>query len=338
MVYQPGPEILIMIQRIFILSILVMMLFPVTDVPAAALTFRDKMGRTVTVQTPVKRAVLYETYELLPVTGAWDRVAGLSRYAFENDLLLAVKPDLARLLPSAGSAMDLNAEALLRLKPDVVITWSINPNAVRFLESKGLTVIAVYPESIPELYEVMRLQGRLFGREKKIDSAIARMEEMFSLIRKRVATVPPTARKKALYLSGKPTTVSGKVGINQDLFTLIGLKNGGNEINQRSAEVSLEQIAAWNPDLIYIWGSARYSAVDLLKNPQWRHIKAVKERGVRKAPKWGTWSPRLAPIALWMASRAYPERFKDIDITKTIDRFYRDVYGIPYAKVTQIER
>jgi iron complex transport system substrate-binding protein len=45
----------------------------------------------------------------------------------------------------------------------------------------------------------------------------------------------------------------------------------------------------------------------------------------------------LAPITLWMAATAYPERFKDIDLNKTIDKFYRDVYGIPYSKVTQIE-
>ena len=320
-----------------IILIIVMTLLPVFPATAARLVYRDKIGRRVTIQTPVKRAVLYETYELLPVTGAWSQVAGISSYAHDNDLLLAIKPDFAKTIPSVGSAMDTNAESLLKLKPDLVLTWTVNPQIVRFLEQKGLTVIAVYPESLSELYEVMRLQGRLFGREKSVEKAIARMEEMFNLIRSRVASIPPAARKKALYLTGKQTRVNGRIGITHDLFTMMGLENGAQELGERSADVSLEKIIAWNPELIFIWGSARYTAADLIKNPQWRHIKAVKQLDVHKAPKWGTWSPRLAPIALWMAATAYPERFKDIDVSKTIDKFYRDVYGIPYAKVTQIE-
>ena len=34
--------------------------------------------------------------------------------------------------------------------------------------------------------------------------------------------------------------------------------------------------------------------------------------------------------------KAYPERFRDVSIDKTIDGFYRKVYGIPYGKVTRI--
>jgi iron complex transport system substrate-binding protein len=314
-----------------------LILVPAFATPAAAFTYRDKMGRTVTVTTPVKRAVLYETYELLPITGAWNQVAGLSRYAHSNDLLLAINGTRLRRIPDAGSAMDTNGELLLKLKPDVVLTWTVNPAAVRFLEHKGLTVIAVYPESINELYGVMRMQGRLFGQEKRVEAAIVRMEGLFSLIRKRVAGIPPSQRKTALYLTGKQTRANGRIGVTNDLFNLMGLKNAGNEINQRSCEVPLERIISWNPDLVFIWGNARYSAADLKGNPQWRHIKAVRNGAVFKEPKWGTWSPRLAPIALWMASRAYPERFRDIDIDKTIDRFYRDLYGIPYARVRQIE-
>ena len=313
-------------------------MLPALSASAASLTYKDKMGRTVTVQIPVRRAVLYETYELLPITGTWSQVAGISRYAYDNDLLLALKPDLLRRIPAVGSAMDTNAEVLLKLKPDVVLTWVVDPQVVRFLEQKGLPVIAVYPESVPELYDVMRMEGRLFGREKKVETAIARMEEIFSLIRSRTAGIPTARRKKALYLTGKPTKVNGRIGVTNDLFTMMGLDNCGREINERSAEVSLERIISWNPDLIFIWGSARYSAADLMNNPQWRYIKAIRNRDVHREPRWGTWSPRLAPIALWMAATAYPERFRDINVTKTIDKFYRDVYGIPYAKVTQIER
>lgn len=323
-----------------LLATLLILLFlcgPLSEARAGLLSYRDKMGRTVSIRTPVRRAVLFETYELLPVTGAWDRVAGLSRYAFDNDLLRAANPAALRAIPNAGNAMDSNAEALLRLKPDLVLTWSVNPDGVSFLERKGLTVIAVYPESISELYGVMRLQGRLFGRERQVEAAIARMEEIFTLICKRVAGIPPSRRKRAIFLTGKQTRVNGRIGVTHDLFRLMGLENGAAGIDERSREVPLELIISWNPDLIFIWGSARYRVADLTGNSQWRHIRAVKSGMVFKEPKWGTWSPRLAPIALWMAAKAYPERFRDVNIDETIDRFYRQVYGIPYAGVRRIE-
>jgi len=318
--------------------ILIILCLPLTalDAAAATITWRDKTGTDVTVRVPVRRAVLYETYELLPVTDAWDRVAGISRFALENDLLRAVKPDFSRAINSAGSAMDVNAEALFRLRPDVIITWSSNPKAVAFLRARGLPVIAVYPESIAELYDVMRLQGRLFGKERKVEAAIKEMERIFSLIRSRTASITANGRRRAVWIGSKPTTAAGRVGVTNDLFRIINLENAAGSIAGRTADVPLERIAAWNPELVFIWGNARYGMADILGNPQWRHVRAVRKRAVFKAPRWSIWSPRIAPIALWMASKAYPERFRDVNIDKVIDDFYRKVYGIPYGKVARI--
>ncbi len=301
-------------------------------------TYKDKLERTVTVEIPVKRAVLLTGADLLPVTGAWHQVAGISRGGREdNDLLAAVKPDIAQSIPSVGTHSNINVEALLQLKPDIVLSWSSNPEIINYLDKKGVKVIAVFPESIAELYEVMRMQGKVFGSEAKVETAIARMDEVFALIRKRVAAIPADQRKKAIWITGKPTNVAGRLCIYNDLIDVIGQHNLGREFQQHSTNVSLERIAAWNPDVIYIWGRARYSAQSVIDSPQWRHITAVKERQVFKAPKWDTWSPRLAPLALWLAVAAYPEQFKGIDVTNLIDKFYLDVYNISYSKVRQIE-
>jgi iron complex transport system substrate-binding protein len=304
---------------------------------AAAITYTDKLGRTVAINVPVKRAVLFETYELSTGLGVWDRIAGISRYAHENDLVLALKPDIAKTIPSAGSGGDINIEALLKIKPDLVITWTFKPETVKFMEEKGLKVIAVYPESLQELYEVMRLQGRLFNKEKKVESIIAQMEKIFASIRNRVSKIPKERRKKVIWLGGKPTTVTGGIGVNNDMFSLINGINPASSIRERSVDVSIEQIIAWNPDIIFIWGSAKYGAADIIGNPQWRHVSAAKNSRVYKTPKWSTWSPRLAIIALWMAAKTYPEYFRDVNLEKTAEDFYRSVYGISYRSVERIE-
>jgi iron complex transport system substrate-binding protein len=288
--------------------------------------YRDKLGRTVTVPVPVKRAVLLISYELIPVLGVWDRVAGVGRWAYDNDLIRQAKPDIRATIPSVGSGTDVNMEALIKLAPDVVVTWTFKPELVRFMEERGLHVIAIYPESLAELYDVMRLHGKLFQREARMEEAIGEMERIFRMIRERVGHMPEGRRKKVLYT--KPTSVSGGIGITNEMITLIGAHNPASTLRQRNVEVPMERIIAWNPDVIVIWGNARYGASDLTSDPQWRLLPAVRNGRVYKAPEWSTWSPRLAPFALWMAAMTYPEYFKDVDMDKVVDEFHRKVFGV----------
>jgi len=309
----------------------------VSEGKAETITCKDKLGRTVTVSVPVKRAVFLLTYELIPALGIWDKVVGIGRWAYDNDLMKAVRPDIKRSVPSAGTGSDLNIEALLKLKPDLVITWTYKLENTKFMEEKGLKVIAVYPESLQELYDSMKLHGKLFRKERRTDKVIMQMEKIFGTIRERVSGIPPEKRKKVLWLYGKPTTVACRKGVPNDIFGLTGGMNPAASINQREADIPMERIMAWNPDVIFIWGNATYSAEDILSSQQWRYIKAAREGRVYKAPEWSTWSPRLAPIALWMAMKTYPEYFRDVNFEKITDDFYRKVFGIPYGKVNKIE-
>ena len=319
------------------LSLVLLLLAISWTAQAATITCRDKLGRTVSVNTPVKRVVFFITYELIPALDIWERVVGVGIWAYDNDLMRATKPNIANILPSTGCGTDINIEALLKLKPDLVITWTFKPETISFMEKNGLKVIAIYPESLFELYDVMRLHGRLFGKEKRMEYCISEMENIFKIIKERVSRIPDHKRKKVLWLGGKPTTVSCGVGITNDVFKLIRAINPASSIPQGNADVPMERIIAWNPDVVFIWGNASYGVQSILRSPQWRFIRAVKEGRVYKAPQWSTWAPRLALIALWMAMKTYPEYFRDINFERIIDDFYRKVFGIPYRMVEKIE-
>jgi iron complex transport system substrate-binding protein len=296
--------------------------------PTGSIIYKDKLGKEVAVSLPVRRAVFLVAYELVPVLGVWDRVVGVARWVYDNDLVTQSKPDI-RSIPSVGSGSDVNIETLLRLKPDLVVTWTFKPEQVRFMEQRGFPVVGVYPDSIAELYDVMRFLGRAFQREDRMDRAIGEMEALFRLVGERVSRIPEAQRKRVLYIGSKPTTASGQVGVTNDMIALIGARNPASVLQQRNADVPLEKIIAWDPDVIIIWGNAHYDASDLTNDPRWRLIPAVRKGQVYKAPEWSTWSPRLAPYALWMAAITYPEQFKDIAADKVVNEFHRKVFGVP---------
>jgi iron complex transport system substrate-binding protein len=324
----------------FLICFSVFWVMQTAPLDAADITYTDKMGRLVTIPVPVKRAVIFQTSELIPVLGIWDNVVGIGKYAYESDLLSAAKPDIEQTIPSAsaGSGGDINIEVLLKVNPDLIVTWSYYPEQVKFMQAKGLRVIALYIDSISEMYSVMRLHGKMFERERKVSSSISRMERIFNLIRRRTAMIPSRERKKVLWLYGRPTQVSGSPDLPVAIIRLIGGTNAADTtIGERTADVSMEQIIAWDPDVIFIWGHAKYEAQEILDNSQWRNVKAVKNGKVFKAPKWSTWSPRIAPMALWMAKKTYPDRYDDIDLDQTTDEFMKNVFGVPYAKMMRFD-
>lgn len=295
--------------------------------PARAFTFQDTEGRRVEICAPPQRVVFLSLYELIPVFGIWDRAVGINRWAYDSEILKSFAR--TREIPSVGTAESVNVEALLSLHPDLVITWSFKPEVGAFLTARGLKVISVYPESLDQLYAIIDLYGTLFGKEARAREIREEMERSFAETASKVSDIPPEKRRKVLWLWQKPTTVTGGIGLQEGLIRLICAVNPAEGINAKYQDVSMEWIVAWNPDVIFIWGNARYGPEDLAAKPQWKALKAVREGRVYKAPALSSWSPAIAGMALWMACKTYPERFDRTDVRNRILQFHKKCFGIP---------
>ncbi len=302
---------------------------------AAPYSFIDKRGKRITVDVPVKRAVIIITYELIPALNIWDQVVGVSIWAKRHcdiyRFFITKYPQLEKV--AVGQGTSINIETLIKLNPDIVITWTYNLQAIKFMESKNIKVFAIYPDSLSEFYQVLKVHGKLFGKEKRTRCIIEEMNKIFDLIKRRISKIPYLERKKVIHLGGKPTTVSAKYGVTSDLIKIIGGINPADNIKKRNIEVSVERILLWNPDVIFIWGNAGYGPDWIMNNTQWSFVKAVKKHQVFKLPKWSTWSPRATLIALYMAKKVYPKYFKDVNFEKIADDFYKKVFGISYFEV-----
>ena len=308
-------------------------LFFSSNLYAKAIYVKDKLERKVKIDIPVKRAIVVITYELIPALNIWDQVTGISRWAErECDLIKAIfhkYPDLKK--PTVGTGTDINIEAIVKLDPDLVITWAYSPECIKFLERRSVRTIAIWPESLGEFYDVLRFYGKLFGKEKRAEKVIEEIEKMLQIIKERVRGIKN--KKSVIYLSGRQTRVGGGKGIMNDMIRICGAINPAAEIKKDTYDVSIEKIIEWDPDCIFIWGYAGYSEKDIIESSQWKYIEAIKNKHVYKTPKWSTWSPRIAPIALWMAMKIYPERFSDIDYKRLTNAFYKKIFGISYKEV-----
>ena len=118
----------------------------------------------------------------------------------------------------------------------------------------------------------------------------------------------------------------------------VGALNAANEIpaENKNAAITMEQVYAWNPDVIILTNFTPTKPEDLYNNTvgsdDWSSVKAVQDKRVYKMPMgtYRSYTPSVdTPMVLeWMAQVVYPDLFSDYDIDADVKAYYQDVFGV----------
>lgn len=140
---------------------IVSVLLAVAGSAAAQPSVRDDYGRMVTLPAPAARVVSLSPHltELVYAAGAGATLVGAVEY---SDY-----PPQALALPRVGSDAGIDLEAVLALRPDLIVAW---PNAgslraIERLEGLGLEVFRSEPRSLEDIPHTLERLGRLAGTE-----------------------------------------------------------------------------------------------------------------------------------------------------------------------------
>jgi len=251
--------------------------------PAAGPAVTDDAGRRVTLAAPARRVVslLPSFTEILFAIGAGDRLVGRTTWCDYPPAALAV--------PSVGDGMPPNVEAVAARRPDLVVVYRSGPNvtAAQQLERLGVQTVLFDLNRLEELGSVARRLGVLTGRTAAGDSLARAMDSL--------AAQPPIPgpRSLAFIVWDNPPIVIGAGSFLDRLAGLAGARNVFHDIATPSAQVSIETIAARNPDFIAVLSDTgappRYA-----DRPEWRVVPAVRQRRFLLLPGrlFGRPSPR----------------------------------------------
>jgi iron complex transport system substrate-binding protein len=106
--------------------------------------------------------------------------------------------------------------------------------------------------------------------------------------------------------------------------------------------VNLEQIAAWNPDVVFVvsyFVPVNDVVAQLKADPQWQLLDAVKNDKLigfaADTYSWDQPDPRWSLGLLWVASTLHPDLFPGFDILTEAKTFYQDLYGMDDADFEQ---
>lgn len=203
--------------------------------------------------------------ELLFAIGAGDRLVGRTAWCDY--------PPAARAVPSVGDGMPPNVEAVAARKPDLVVLYNSGPNvtAAGQLARLGIPGVLLDLNRLEDLAPAARALGRLTGREAAAESLAAAMDSLAA------RPPPPPFTSIVFVVWDNPPIIIGRGSYLHQLAALAGARNVFDDVTVPSAQVSLETIAARNPEWVAVLSDSAAPPAFAARR-EWRAVRAVRDR------------------------------------------------------------
>jgi iron complex transport system substrate-binding protein len=309
-----------------------------TSRSARAATVVDGAGRAVPVPARVERvfpagppAAIF-LYTLAPeILLGWPR----ANRAEEREFLLpdvGGRPEVGRITGRGNTA---NLETVLALKPDLILdVGSVNPTFVsladRVQQQTGIPY-ALLDGRFDALAQAYRTLGALIGRPAQGEDFARYTDDTMKTITGRTAAVPTGSRPRVYYARGPRGLETGLGGsINVETIEMLA-QNVAGGTRGGLANVSIEQVLLWNPDVIITIDQD--FAANVRSDPAWAPVKAVRDGRVHLSPKlpfgWVDFPPSVNRLIglKWLAKILYPDAFPE-DLRALTRDFYTRFYHV----------
>ena len=298
----------------------------VTDATGRALSAPEKVARVFPAGPPA--AILL--YTLAPdLLLGWPRANRPEECAYMLPDV-CTRPEVGRITGRGNTA---NLESVLALKPDLILDVGSTSTtfvslAERVQQQTGIPYALLDGrfDAIPATY---RKLGELIGRRDKAEEFARYADDTLKTIDGRTAAIAPSNRPRVYYARGPRGLITGLGGsINVETIELLAQNvAGGNEGGL--ANVSIEQVLLWNPDVIITIDQD--FAASVYGDPSWASVNAVRNGRVHLSPKmpfgWVDFPPSVNRLIglWWLANILYPDRFHE-DMRALTRDFYTMFY------------
>ena len=187
--------------------------------------------------------------EMLYALGLGDRVVGVTSFCHY--------PPEAATKPKIGNYLRPDVEAIVALRPDVVLAEKSMLRGPVQLPALRLNVVEVDDSTIAGIYGSILQIGRLAGVGRRAETLCASMRNELERIRRVTSTLP---RRRMLFLVGRtPERIEDLIAAGRSSYLTEVIKiAGGENIFQDSpvayAKVPVEEVLARKPEVIVDMG------------------------------------------------------------------------------------
>ena len=234
-----------------------------TAIAQATISVQDGTGQTVTIPHEIRKVVTLTPHaaELAYSAGAGSKLVGVTQ---ESDY-----PEPVKSLPKIGSYVQINLEAIIKLKPDLVIAWQDGGQAplIQALRQAGIPVFMSHPLAPQDIATEIHALGVLNGTPN-----IAKQNTApFRLYLQTLAQSPKTPAVNSVFLVGyNPIYAISNNSFLGKMLQMCGANNVFGHIQQPAFTLNPEALLQQPIQVAFISGKSE------LKQWQGFYSKAAK--------------------------------------------------------------
>lgn len=303
--------------------------------------FTDSCGREVELPATIDRiAPSGHTAQQVLLTIAPEKMVGLSQ-SLNDDQLKIFGKDFAD-YPVFGTVLgatdNLNREAIAEAAPQVIIDTGeykkgIEEDLDALQEQVGIPCVFVETK-LSDYGEGYKKLGELLGVESRGNEIGDYLQNAYDEVVAVMNTIPENERARMAYIVGdtglnaiaKGSFQGQVVDLVADNVVVSDNPSGKGDGN----EISLEQMAIWNPDVLVFQKADVYNSVGT--DATWGTIAGIANDDYYLCPSdpwcWLNNPPTVNQMMglQWLPRLLYPDKFDDsiADVTKS---YYKTLYG-----------
>jgi iron complex transport system substrate-binding protein len=312
------------------------------DSAPASIRVADFRSKEVSISRPAQRIVCLIESALtgLYMLHAGDKIIGIpaSVYNESTKKYYAILDQriASHQIPSPGNWDYVNIESVLSLRPDLVIIWASQTDAIASLEERGIPVYGVFMNRFYDVSKELRDFGILTGTQSRADSLIQFTEQEIALFQKQLPKKKIKPKVYFMWAQG-PLETSGRESTVEELLTMSGAVNSCSA-PQEHLIAHMEDVLRWNPDVIIQWHDPARKPQDIMEMDGWKNISAVRNGRVFQLPSaflCDFWTLKYLIAAKYTASWCYPHDFSGINMAAEQERLLSFLYGDKGAELLQ---
>lgn len=308
-------------------------------------TITDLSGKQVEIPSAedIRKVIIVSpplTATYLNVVKDPSRLIGLHPGCIRNmnpDLLPMVLPNRENIHTEFLKGFTSNTEEVLKMAPDIILIYGDFQR--EGLENIDIPVVDFFMEdSQNEVWSVKidELMREIFGAPKD-DALQKEWDAANKIVSEALDKVPEDQRKTAIMINTNNKEMFSVRGGNyygDDWLKKTGLRNLAGEMQGDNIPVTMEQIYAWNPDVVYDFGGsdADFYLSGGIEGQDWSMTKAFQEKAVYDMPKgmfnWGAPNADSPLTLIWMTMKNYPDTIEKDFFHQYMKDFYKRRYQI----------
>ena len=301
--------------------------------------FTDDLGREVELPASIERIVpTGPLAQIVLYAIAPDMFVGLAAKWYDS--AAGFIPEEYMNLPFFGQlygSADLNVEELALADPQVIIdigqTMSTGAEDMDTLQEQTNIPSVFVSASLETMPQTFRALGKLLGREEKGEELAQFCERVYTRTTSIMEQVGDN-KVNALYVLGEEgLNVLAKDSYHSELIDMLtnNLAVVDNPVSKGTGnEVTMEQLAVWNPDFVLFAPDSIYETVAEMDT--WTDINAIANGNYIEVPEgphnWMGSPPAVQRYLgmIWLTAELYPD-YCDYDVKAEIYEYYELFYG-----------